>query len=95
MHRASSRLESLTPFPLKPERLQINDEADNVYHHAPHPPTPNSGLAAGNMKASGALNSLNNLITCGKNLEKPANMHLAWGRERLCEHQQQPSSLST
>ena len=90
MHRTSSPLESLMPFPLKASKA-ANDEADNVYHHAPPPrPPPTPALEAGNMKASGGLNSLKSLITCGKKPEKPENMHLAWGRERKGEQELNP-----
>ena len=84
---------------------QKSDLVHQQHHHRqcissssppPHPPTPpppppplTPALEAGNMKASGALNSLKSPITCGKNPEKPKNMHLAWGRVRLREHKQQ------
>ena len=42
------------------------------------------------MKASGGLNSLKSLITCGMKPEKPGNMHLAWGRERKGEQELNP-----
>ena len=51
------------------------------------------------MKVSGALNSLKSLITCGKNPEKPENMHLIWhGAARGCvssntkQHQTTPNN---
>ena len=84
---------------------QKSDSVHQQHHHrqcmssSPPPPTPppplTPALEAGNMKASGALNSLKSPITCGKNPEKPKNMHLAWGRVRLREHEQQsPTSRS-
>ena len=89
MHRASSPPKSHRLFSLKACKA-ANDEADNVYHHSPPPPPPPPPhpphprfRSRQHEKPSGALNSLKSLITCGKNPEKPENIHLAWGRERL------------